>query len=90
MINNIGLSRDEICEVTGKIKPYAQARELDHMRIPYVKRHNGTLFVARAAANEVMGLSSRVAKSDRTQEISYTELEIFQNGKTKKNRQAFA
>lgn len=43
----IVLSPDELVEVTGKSRPSAQARELDHMGIPYKPRRNGTLSVAR-------------------------------------------
>jgi hypothetical protein len=41
------LSPQELIEVTGKKRSYAQARELDAMGIPYKPRRNGSLCVYR-------------------------------------------
>jgi hypothetical protein len=41
------LSPEELIEVTAKVKPIAQARELEAMGIPYRRRRNGSLCVAR-------------------------------------------
>lgn len=43
----IVLSAQEIRDLTGKLKPAAQARELDFMGIPYKPRRNGSLCVYR-------------------------------------------
>jgi len=41
------LTDSELCDLTHKAKPSAQARALDGMRIPYTKRPDGTLVVLR-------------------------------------------
>ncbi|MGQ0834973.1 MAG: DUF4224 domain-containing protein [Gammaproteobacteria bacterium] len=41
----IVLTPAELEELTGKVKPSAQARELDHMGIDYRDRRDGTLAV---------------------------------------------
>lgn len=41
------LSPAELADYTGKERPSAQARALDHMGIPYRTRLNGTLAVLR-------------------------------------------
>jgi hypothetical protein len=38
---------DEVCTLTQRVKPSAQARELDHLGIPYERRRDGTLVVLR-------------------------------------------
>jgi hypothetical protein len=41
------LTADNLRELTGKEKPSAQARQLDHLGIPYRRRSDGTLVVLR-------------------------------------------
>lgn len=41
------LTPDELSALTGRQKAKAQARELDHMGIPYRPRRDGTLAVLR-------------------------------------------
>jgi hypothetical protein len=41
------LSAEDVAAITGKTKPSAQARELEHMDIPYRTRRDGTLVVLR-------------------------------------------
>jgi hypothetical protein len=41
------LSHDEIVEFTGKSRPSYQARELEHLGVPYQRRRDGTLVVLR-------------------------------------------
>ena len=45
----IGLSPQEVEEVTGYKRPKKQAEALQHMGIPFTPRLNGTIFVARQA-----------------------------------------
>lgn len=42
------LTPDELRELTGLMRPKAQARQLDHLGIPYRTRSDGTLVVLRA------------------------------------------
>lgn len=41
------LTDKELVELTGKVRPKAQARVLDFMNIPYKPRPDGTLVVLR-------------------------------------------
>lgn len=41
------LSADELRELTGKTRSDAQARELDHLGIPYKKRRDDSIVVLR-------------------------------------------
>jgi hypothetical protein len=41
------LSATEIAELTGRDRPGWQARELDHLGIPYRRRSDGSLVVLR-------------------------------------------
>lgn len=41
------LTHNEIAALTGKDRPGWQARELDHLGIPYRRRSDGTLVVLR-------------------------------------------
>lgn len=41
------LTAQELCDLTGRTKPTAQARQLDHLGIPYRTRTDGTLIAAR-------------------------------------------
>ena len=45
---SVCLSQAELEELTGYPRPSAQARELDHLGIPYQRRRNGSLIVLRA------------------------------------------
>jgi hypothetical protein len=45
----IVLSDEELAAFTGAIRADAQARELDHMGIPYYSRRNGKIVVLRAS-----------------------------------------
>lgn len=42
------LSAQELIEVTARERPCAQARELDHLGIPYRRRRDGSLLVLRS------------------------------------------
>lgn len=39
------LTKDDLAEITGKTKAAWQARELEHLGIPYRRRSNGSLLV---------------------------------------------
>ena len=41
------LTNSELIELTGKIRPSAQARELRHMRIDFRRRRDGAIVVLR-------------------------------------------
>lgn len=41
----MNLSAEQLVALTGKSKPSAQARELDHLGIPYRARRDGSLVV---------------------------------------------
>lgn len=43
----MNLSPDELVALTGKSKPSAQARELEHLGIPHKPRRDGSLVVLR-------------------------------------------
>lgn len=43
----MNLTADELAVLTGKSKPSAQARELEHLGIPFKPRRDGTLVVLR-------------------------------------------
>jgi hypothetical protein len=43
----VNLSPDELAALTGKSKPSAQARELEHLGIPFKSRRDGSLVVLR-------------------------------------------
>lgn len=42
------LSAQELVEVTARERPCAQARELEHLGIPYRRRRDGSLVVMRS------------------------------------------
>jgi hypothetical protein len=46
----IVLSDEELAALTGSDKPLLQRRELDHMKIPYFKRRDGSVVVRRIDA----------------------------------------
>lgn len=47
MSATLTLSRDELADLTGKLRSDAQAKVLDFMGIPYRSRPDGTLAVLR-------------------------------------------
>lgn len=47
------LSDDDLRELTDKVKASAQARELEHMKIPFRVRRDGSLAVLRAHVESV-------------------------------------
>lgn len=47
------LKESEIRELTGKERPSAQIRELEHLGIPYRQRRDGSLVVVRLHAEGV-------------------------------------
>lgn len=49
------LTPAELREFTGKRRSDAQARVLDHLRLPYSARPDGTLIVLRAVAELKLG-----------------------------------
>ena len=46
-MSDICLSKDEIYEITGKVRYTAQVRELNRLRIPNQLRSNGSVLVFR-------------------------------------------
>lgn len=49
------LSPADIEEITGGlVRPAAQARELEHLGIPFARRRDGSLVVHRAAVDRVL------------------------------------
>lgn len=48
------LTAEQLVELTGRVIPSAQQRELDHLRIPYKVRRDGTILVLRANAERVL------------------------------------
>jgi hypothetical protein len=46
----IVLTEPELIALTGSDKPLLQRRELDHMKIPYFKRRDGSVVVRRIDA----------------------------------------
>lgn len=53
------LSPDELAALTGRQKAKAQARELDHMGIPYRRRRDGSLAVLRIHVDTVAPTAAR-------------------------------
>lgn len=51
------LSPSELCELTGKLRASAQARELDSMGVPYRLRRDGSVAVLRVHAEHMPGPS---------------------------------
>lgn len=49
------LSPVELCELTGKLRASAQARELDAMGVPYRLRRDGSVAVLRVHAEHMPG-----------------------------------
>lgn len=49
------LTEDDLIELTERERPTAQARVLDHMRIPYRPRLDGTLAVLRIHVETIEG-----------------------------------
>lgn len=42
------LSASQLCALTGRVRPSAQRRTLDHLRIPYRLRPDGSIVVFEA------------------------------------------
>lgn len=55
------LTDTELRELTRKQRPSAQARALDFMRIPYMRRHDGSLAVFRAHLDSAIPASARLS-----------------------------
>jgi hypothetical protein len=47
-VGNVILTKDELRELTGRRRVALQARELDHLQIPYKRRSDGSIVVLRA------------------------------------------
>jgi hypothetical protein len=45
------LTKDQLIELTGKTRSNAQARELDHLGIKYLRRRDGSVVVYADAVN---------------------------------------
>lgn len=56
------LSEPEIIELTGKKKRDAQIKQLRSMRVIFLVRDDGTLAIARAHVENVLGVSSKAEK----------------------------
>jgi hypothetical protein len=48
------LGLDQLIELTGRVMPSAQARALDHLRIRYSRRRDGSLLVLEENAKRVL------------------------------------
>lgn len=53
------LTSDELYNVTGKQRPHAQLKELNHMGITYTKRLDGSPVVDRAHYERIMGVTPK-------------------------------
>lgn len=61
------LSRDELSELTGKATPAAQARVLDAVGIPHLRRPDGSIIVSRAVVETVLGQQAVQQRAGRPQ-----------------------
>lgn len=60
------LTVQQITDLTGRVMPSAQARELDHLRIRYSRRRDGSLLVLEYNVRKVLtaaGASATVSTS---------------------------
>lgn len=55
MSDSITLTYDEICDITGKQKRRAQREELQHLKIPYTPRRDGSPLVYRSDVPDKTG-----------------------------------
>jgi len=55
------LTPAELREFTGRRRSDAQARVLEHMRLPYSRRPDGTLVVLRSVAERLLGGDGTIA-----------------------------
>lgn len=53
------LTQTELCELTGKLRSAAQARELDVMGVPYRQRRDGSIAVLRVHAEHLPGAGGK-------------------------------
>lgn len=49
------LSPEELVELTGRKRADAQARELDHLGVPYGERSDGSIIVLRSVVEHLLG-----------------------------------
>ena len=61
------LSRDELAALTGKATPAAQARVLDAMRVPYLRRPDGSPAVSSAVVERLLGAEAEQPRTGRPQ-----------------------
>lgn len=66
---SLTLSPAELADLTEKVKSSAQARELDHMKIPYRVRRDGSLAVLRVHVETLLGAVS--VPSARTPRVRF-------------------
>lgn len=58
------LRAEELREFTGHRRSDAQARALDYMGLPYVRRPDGALLVLRAVAERRLGGEGTIGRSE--------------------------
>jgi hypothetical protein len=63
------LSAEELRELTGRRRSDAQARALEHMKIPFSTRPNGTLAVLRAVVERALGGDGTIAQPSREPQL---------------------
>ena len=61
------LSRDELAELTGKATPSAQSKVLDAIRVPYLRRPDGSIIVSRIVVETVLGAQAAQQRTGRPQ-----------------------
>ncbi len=69
------LTKDELVELTGKVRRSAQARVLRDLGIKVTRRPNGSLIVARAHRDAALGLRNTVRKIEQAAAPNFAALD---------------
>ena len=70
----LNLTKSEIFEVTGKIRPTAQIRVLNQMKIPAKLRADNVVLVSRDAYQVAMGVEKSHDRLQTSIEPDYSQL----------------
>lgn len=65
------LTPEELIQLTGHKRSDAQCRELQHMRLTFKVRRNGTVVVLRAHFDEQLGSKEPKAKKEKLPEFNW-------------------
>lgn len=57
---SIVLSPQDLVELTGREKPAFQRKQLEHLKIPFKARTDGTLIVHRAHVDLILGATVKI------------------------------